>query len=77
MRIWICSLLAICTLGVCACDRQQEDAAERKVGKAAHSIAIESGKVIKKAAKELDHATREAHEGWKEAEHEHKAKPKE
>jgi hypothetical protein len=77
MRIRIFSLFAICTLGICACNRREGDAAERKVGKAAHTIAIESGKVIKKAAGELDHATREAHQGWKEAEQERKAKPRE
>jgi hypothetical protein len=76
MRIWVLSLLAIYALGSCACTRKERDAAERKVGKAAHGIAIESEKVIEKAASEVEHATKEAHEGWKEAEHQNKAKAK-
>jgi hypothetical protein len=74
MRIWVLSLFAIYILGSCACSRKDEDAAERKLGKAAHGIAIESGKVIKKAATEVGHAAKEAHEGWKEADRENKAK---
>jgi hypothetical protein len=76
MRIWASFLVAIGMLGFCACSRRDEDAAERKVGKVAHKIAIESGKVAKEAAREVGHATKEAHEGWKEAGHQDKAKDK-
>jgi hypothetical protein len=68
MRIWAISLIVMCFLSFCACSRRDQDAAERKVGKVAHGIAIESEKAVKKAAREVGHATKEAHEGWKEAE---------
>jgi hypothetical protein len=67
-------LVVIGVLSYCACGRRDEDAAERKVGKVAHKIAIESEKVAKEAAREVGHATKEAHEGWKEADHKDKAK---
>ncbi len=76
MRIWAILLVALALLGSCACSRRDEDQAERKVGKAAHQIEIESRKVAKEAAREVDHATREAHEGWKEAQHPDKSKDK-
>jgi len=76
MRTRVFSFVAICMLGFSACSRRDEDAAERKVGKVAHKIAIETGKVAKEAAREVGHATREAHEGWKEAEHKDKTKDK-
>ena len=76
MRSWATILVAIGMLGCSACNRRDEDAAERKVGKVAHEIAIESKKVAKEAAREVGHATKEAHQGWKEADHGDKAKDK-
>jgi hypothetical protein len=74
MRTRVLSLAVICALGFSACSRRDEDAAERKVRKAAHEIAIESKKVVKEAEREVGHATREVHEGRKEAEHKDEAK---
>lgn len=67
MRIWAWVFVGVCALGLGACNRRDGDAAERKVGKTAHEIAMESERAAKKAGREIGHAAREAREGWKEA----------
>ena len=67
MKVFVLSLIGICALGVSACSRGERDEAERKAGKAAHEIAIESKKAAKDAGREIQHAAKEAREGWKEA----------
>lgn len=68
MRILALSLVSIGALSLGACSRRNEDVVERKVGKAAHVLAIESGRAAKKAGRELQHAAGQARDGWKEAE---------
>jgi hypothetical protein len=77
MRTRTFLLVAIVMLFCGSCSRRDEDAAERKVGKVAHKIAIESEKAAKEAARAVGHATHEAHEGWKEADRKEKPKDKE
>jgi len=43
------------------------DSAAGKAGKAAHTVAKESGKLAAEAGKALKHAGRDAAAGWKEA----------
>ena len=70
-------------LGLAACGTSNEtrvdhsadaDTPAGKVGKAAHGIAKETGKVAREAGRELKKAAGQAHEGWKEADREDKAK---
>jgi hypothetical protein len=67
MKTLALSLIGICALGVSACSREDRDAAERKTGKAAHELAIETKEAAKKADQELKRAAKETREGWHEA----------
>lgn len=45
-----------------------------KVGKAAHAVAVQTGKVASAAGRQLEKAAHQAHEGWQEAARNDKAK---
>lgn len=80
-KIAITAVLMLAALGG-ACSRrnysreteEQRNSAAHKVGKAAYSVAQESESVARKLGRKLGEATRDAHEGWKDAAREHKTK---
>jgi hypothetical protein len=74
---------ALVSLGGCSRtsespQQRQADAnsAAGKVGKAAHRVAVETQKAADAAGRKLAKAAHQAHEGWKEAAQEDKAKGK-
>ena len=77
------AIIGILTLAMVggACSRRDHDreleernSVAHKVGKAAYSVAQESETLAKKAGRKLREATRDAHDGWKDAAREHKTK---
>jgi hypothetical protein len=75
------ALAATLTFGGCTGSRESpaqrhEDAntPAGKVGKAAHAVAVQTGKVASAAGRQLEKAAHQAHEGWKEAARNDKAK---
>jgi hypothetical protein len=68
---WIC-VFALVLIG-CSHQNDQDrdltagDKAAREAGKAAHEVSKGIGKAAAAGARELGHAAKEAHEGWKEA----------
>jgi hypothetical protein len=75
-------LVALTATLLCSCFKHEMSEKERKeantpagkVGQVAYKAAQESGKVARVAGKELSKAAHEAHEGWKEAAEQDKAK---
>ncbi|HZQ55176.1 MAG TPA: hypothetical protein VFB14_23455 [Bryobacteraceae bacterium] len=74
-------LAAVLTFG--GCTGSTESPAQRhedantpagKVGKAAHAVAVQTGKAASAAGRQLEKAAHQAHEGWKEAARNDKAK---
>ena len=70
--------LVVCTLVLCAsCARDEygdKKSAAREAGKATYKVTHEAEKVAKKAGEKIKEATREVHQGWKEAQRQEKAK---
>ena len=79
MRIYLIPVLALI---LCNCshqnDRNQDlttgDKAAREAGRAAHEVSKGLGKAAAAGARELGHAAKEAHQGWKEASQQDKAR---
>ena len=84
MRLGAAISAIVFALGIAACSWRKPDSSEKarqdsksaayQAGKAAHGLAKETGKVAGKAARGLREGAREAHEGWKEAAREDRAK---
>ncbi len=86
MRTVASTLILIAALGAGACSRRETrdtryersdadpNSAAHKTGHAAYGMAQESEKLAKKAGEKLREASHQAHEGWKEASQEDKAK---
>jgi hypothetical protein len=69
MRVWILTLVALATLMLSGCSREDADRREREFGRAAYKTKQASEKAAARAAHELHQAGREAREGWNEAKH--------
>ena len=79
MRILTAGVLACAFLLGSACSRHDAresrggpDTAARKAGRASYDAAQDAGKLAEKAGHELREKAHEFHEGWKDAQHEHK-----
>jgi hypothetical protein len=79
----LCLPLALALLSLAGClgsgqgeDQKRADAnsAAGKVGKAAHAVAVQSGKAASAVGKDLSKMARQAHAGWQEASQQDKAK---
>lgn len=68
-------LLVVATLSSCGRNdnrRSDDRSPAREAGRAAYELSQETKKAAKAAGRELNHAAREAHQGWKDAQREHK-----
>lgn len=54
--------------------RDDADSAAGKLGKVAHSVAVQSGKAANAVGRDLSKAARQAHAGWQEAAQQDKKK---
>jgi uncharacterized lipoprotein NlpE involved in copper resistance len=82
-RIFHISIVFLTLLG-CGRRQQDRDASQRneqdrksaafKAGEIGHELSKEAGKAAAAAGRELRKDAHEAHEGWKQAEHEDRAK---
>ncbi len=86
MRLGTAALAVIIGISLSGCMRREEpplerdtshEPAARKAGHAAYGLAQETEAAAKKAARELGKATHEARQGWNDAKHEAKQKPRE
>lgn len=71
--------LVTCGCGPTQTDRQREadaNSAAGKAGKAAHTAAVKAGAAATVVGRKLEKAAHQAHEGWKEAARENRAKSK-
>ena len=85
LRQSACLLLVAAAMSLTAClpSRDGESEGQRhtdantpagKAGKAAHELAVKSGKAAAAAGRQLSKAAHQAHEGWEESAREDKAK---
>lgn len=85
MRFATAGLALMIGLGSYGCKRREEpverdpshEPAARKAGHAAYGLAQETEAAAKKAARELGKASQEVRQGWNDAKHEAKQKPRE
>jgi len=75
-----CGLFLIFAIGLalpsCSRDSRRDDPTARQVGRDAYRATQELKRDAKKAGKELQNAGRDIREGWNEAKHEDKPRPK-
>lgn len=76
MRVWILTLVALATLLVGGCSREDARKGERELGKAVYKAKQESEAAAARAAHELHQAGQQAREGWNDAKHEDRKKNK-
>jgi len=74
MRITSAILTCFIALALASCTQQTKEDNERQAGRAAYHAAQGAKKAVEKAGHELRVAGEQAHQGWKEAKHEHKEK---
>jgi len=74
MRTCTVAFIALISLGLGACSREDTDEAARKAGETAHVIAKKTEKALKKAGHEAKEAAEHAREGWQEADRKEREK---
>jgi len=75
MRLATLALIACLALAGCRQNdnrRTDDRSPARAAGRAAYELSQETKKAAKAAGRELNHAAKEAHAGWKDAQREHK-----